>query len=325
METNRNNVQEKPAQRMIADAATRTADPSAAERSAFSENAADCRPSLTGDAPRYNRGETDAIVNYLTKEGLFDPEYILLFGSLAGGTPHSEAKCYDLLIVVRNQTAYNWLEANRDLRYKLPSRWREITYTNLYVCPLSYVESHHTPMLYYAHHQGVLLYCKDTFHFRRPKRPCNFAEARCDAKSYFDTFKPVADLLMNLAQVGTPKSPCEIRWAAYMTAKAAILYYKMLYYVYHSEPCGCDDPVILHERMRTLSTELMLLFDDTDTEGNTTLACLRSFARKAFEERKFMLHPCELRMHMARVVRMGGIVTRYCEKRLELYKSMSRT
>ncbi len=38
-----------------------------------------------------------------------------------------------------------------------------------------------------------------------------------------------------------------------------------------------------------------------------------------------MLHPCELRMHMARVVRMGGIVTRYCEKRLELYQSMSRT
>ncbi len=110
-----------------------------------------------------------------------------------------------------------------------------------------------------------------------------------------------------------------------MTAKAAILYYKILYYVYHSEPCGYDDPVILHERMRTLSTELMLLFDDTDTEGNTTLACLRSFARKAFEERKFMLHPCELRMHMARVVRMGGIVTRYCEKRLELYQSMSRT
>ena len=38
-----------------------------------------------------------------------------------------------------------------------------------------------------------------------------------------------------------------------------------------------------------------------------------------------MLHPCELRMHMARVVRMGGIVTRYWEKRLELYQSMSRT
>ena len=110
-----------------------------------------------------------------------------------------------------------------------------------------------------------------------------------------------------------------------MTAKAAILYCKMLYYVYHSEPCGCDDPVILHERMRTLSTELMLLFDDTDTGGNTTLACPRRFARKTFEERKFMLHPCELRMHMARGVRMGGIVTRYCKKRLELCESMSRT
>lgn len=109
-----------------------------------------------------------------------------------------------------------------------------------------------------------------------------------------------------------------------MTAKAAILYYKMLYYVYHNKPFNHDDPIILHERMRTLSTELMLLFDNTDVERNTTLACLKSFARKAFEERKFMLHPCELRMHMARVVRIGGIVTRYCEKRLELCESMSR-
>ena len=35
-----------------------------------------------------------------------------------------------------------------------------------------------------------------------------------------------------------------------------------------------------------------------------------------------MLHPFELKEHMARIVRMGEIVTKYCEKRLELYKSM---
>lgn len=317
MEMNQNGMQEQPAQQIVADSAT-----DFEAQSIISESATEHQSSLSENRPRYNQGEADAIVSYLTKEGLFDPEYILLFGSLAGGTMHSEAKCYDLLLVVRNQPAYNWLQAKRDLRYKLPYRWREITYTNLYVCPWSYIESHHTPFLYFAHQQGVLLYCKDSFYFRRPKRPCNFAAAYCDAKSYFDTFKPVADLLMNLAQVGSPKYPNEIRWAAFMTAKAANLYYKMLYYVYHNEPFNHDDPTILHERMRTLSTELMLLFDNTDVERNTTLACLKSFARKAFEDRKFMLHPSELKEHMARIVRMGEIVTKYCEKRLELYKSM---
>ena len=302
MEMNQNSVQEQPAQQIVTDT--------------LSERATDQQSSPAENTPRYNRGEADVIVNYLTKEGLFDPEYILLFGSLAGGTMHSEAKCYDLLLVVRNQTDYNWLQAKRDLRYKLPFQWREITYTNLYVCPWNYVQAHYTPF------QGVLLYCKDSFYFRRPKRPCNFEEAYCDAKSYFDTFKPLADLSINLAQAGSPKYPNEIRWAAFMTAKAAILYYKMLYYVYHNEPFDHDDPLILHERMRTLSTELMLLFDDTHAARNTTLACLKSFARKTFEERKFMLHPFELKEHMARIVRMGEIVTKYCEKRLELYKPM---
>lgn len=318
MEMNQNSVQEQTAQQIVTDASTNIE-----VQGIISESTTDHQSSLSENIPCYNQAEANAIVNYLTKDGLFDPEYILLFGSLAGGTPHSEAKCYDLLLVVRNLPAYDWLQAKRDLRYKLPFRQREITYVNLYVCPWNYVESHNTPLLYFAHHEGVLLYCKDSFHFRRPRRPCNFSVAYCDAKSYFDTFKPVADLLMNLAQVGSPKHPCEIRWSAFMMSQAAILYYKTLYYVYHHEPFDHDDPTILHQRMRTLSTELMLLFDDTDSERNTTLACLRSFRKKAFEERKFMLHPFELKEHLAQIVRLGEIVTRYCEKRLKLYKSMS--
>lgn len=322
MEMNRNNIQEQPAQRIVIDAATGVEAASAAEPSALSESAADDRSPLSGNGPHYNRAEANAIVDCLTKEGLFDPEYILLFGSLAGGTPHSEAKCYDLLLVVRNLPAYDWLQAKRELQYKLPFRRREITYVNLYVCPWNYVESHNTPFLYYAHRQGALLYCKDSFHFRRPRRPCNFAAAYCDAKSYFDTFRPVADLLMSLAQVGSPKHPCEIRWAAFMTAQAATLYYKLLYYVYHNEPFDHDDPTVLHQRMRTLSTELMLLFDDTQSERNRTLACLKNFRKKALDERNFLLHPLELKEHMAATVRLGEIVTKYCLKRLELYESM---
>lgn len=326
METNLNTVQEEPAQPIIADA------PRIEEQIAEEERTAEEHPAVeelqptdeeqSAAEPLYDRAEADAIVRYLTEVGLFDPEYILLFGSLAGGTPHSEAKSYDLLLVVGNLPVHDWMDAKRDLRYKLPYSRRKVTYINIYVCPLSYVRSHCTPFLYFAHREGVLLYCKDTFYFRRPKRPCNFGEALCDARSYFETFMPLADLAMKAASAGSPASPTDRRWSAFMTAQAGVLYYKILYYVYHNRPFDGDDPLLLHERLRTLSTELMLLFDSSHTRGNATLVALKRFRRTAFGELRFEEHPLELKVHIARVVRLGGIVERCCRKRLELYGSL---
>ena len=48
------------------------------------------------------------MIRHLT-DGYFDPEYVLLFGKLAGGTPHSDAVAYDLLIVVRETPEYDWV------------------------------------------------------------------------------------------------------------------------------------------------------------------------------------------------------------------------
>ena len=55
------------------------------------------------------------MIRHLT-DGYFDPEYVLLFGKLAGGTPHSDAVAYDLLIVVRETPEYDWIRAKRILR-----------------------------------------------------------------------------------------------------------------------------------------------------------------------------------------------------------------
>ena len=65
METNQNLVQENSAQR-IALALEQPAE------------------------PLYDPAEAARIVQCLT-DGYFDPEYILLFGKLVGGTPHSDA------------------------------------------------------------------------------------------------------------------------------------------------------------------------------------------------------------------------------------------
>ena len=121
METNQNLVQENSAQR-IALALEQPAE------------------------PLYDPAEAARIVHCLT-DGYFDPEYILLFGKLVGGTPHSDAMAYDLLMVVRETPEYDWIQTKRILRYKVPYSCRKITYINLYIMTLSYIELNAVPLL----------------------------------------------------------------------------------------------------------------------------------------------------------------------------------
>ncbi|WP_416989468.1 hypothetical protein [Alistipes dispar] len=51
--------------------------------------------------------EAARIVYHLT-DGDFDPGYILLFGKLVGGMPHSDAAAYNLLVVVREMPSFSW-------------------------------------------------------------------------------------------------------------------------------------------------------------------------------------------------------------------------
>ena len=272
--------------------------------------------------PLYDPDEMAQIVRVLTDDDFFNPEYILLFGKLAGGTPHSDATTYDLLMVVRETPDYNWIQAKRTLRYKVPIKRREITYINLYIMTVNYVESNKTPFLYFAHSEGELLYCSDHYHFRRPKRPFDFAKAYADAKLHYDTFRTLGNDFIEQAH----HEFCENRnWrlAALFSAQVAVYFYHTLYYVYHGLEFDCHDPVIMHERMRTLSTKLMLALDDTHIENIFTLPCLKKFLEKARYDLDFDIVPQELQMHMERVEKMGGIIESYAGRRLELYKELS--
>ncbi|MDE6777997.1 MAG: nucleotidyltransferase domain-containing protein, partial [Alistipes sp.] len=192
-------------------------------------------PEPSQPEPLYSQSEANDIVRFLTSEGLFDPEYILLFGSLAGGKPHSEAVSYDLLVVVRDIPAYDWWQAKHDLRCKLPFAFRRIPYINIYVVRLSDAEMRQTPFLYFAHRDGALLYCRDTYRFRRPKRSIDFSKPYYRAMTYYDTFKSMADTMLAMAMTQRHALPGQIRAAAYIAAQATITYYRVLYYVYHNE------------------------------------------------------------------------------------------
>lgn len=284
METNQNSVQEQPAERL------------------------------------YDPAEAAQIVRILT-DGYFKPEYILLFGKLAGGTPHSDAAAYDLLVVVRDTPEYDWIQAKRILRCKMPPRLRKIAYINLYILPLNCVESNRTPFLYFAHSEGELLYCSDHCRFRRPKRPIDFAKAYADARFHFDTFRTLGGDLLEQAQNALVEGR-NVRLAAQFTAQAAVYFYHTLYWVYHGQEFDIHDPVVMHDRMRTLSTKLMLVFDDNHIENIFTLPCLKQVLLKTPYSAEFYMAPQELEMHMGRVQKAAEIIENYCGLRLELYKEL---
>lgn len=126
----------------------------------------------------YDPAEAARIVQCLT-DGYFDPEYILLFGKLAGGTRHN-------------------------------------------------VESTSTPFLFFAHAEGELLYCSDSYRFQRPKYPIDFAKAYADAKFHFDTFRTQGNELLEQAQDAFSESR-NMRLATQFSAQAMVYFYHTLY------------------------------------------------------------------------------------------------
>lgn len=335
METNQNPAHENPAQPIVPETSA-TVQPgqqlvpgqpnaqSASEQPATTPEQSIPEPQPDHPAPAgqlYDPNEAAQIVLHLT-DGYFDPEYILLFGKLVGGTPHSDAMAYDLLMVVRETPEYDWIRAKRILRYRMPYRHRKITYINLYILPLNYVESNWTPFLYFARSEGELLYCNDRHHFRRPKHPCNFAASYADARFHFDTFRTLGNDLLEQAQDAFVESR-NVRLAAQFTAQAVVYFYHTLYYVYHGMEFDIHDPVVMHDRMRTLSTKLMLVFDDNHIENIFTLPCLKQILMKTPYSAEFYMAPQELEMHMDRVQKAAEIIENYCELRLERYKELS--
>lgn len=269
----------------------------------------------------YDPAEAQQIVHHLT-DGCFDPEYILLFGRLAGGTVHSDAVAYDLLVVVRKAPAVDWISARRILRYRMPYRHRKISYINLYILPLNYVTSAGTPFLYFAQSEGHVLYCNEHFHFQRPKHPIDFARAHADALFHFETFRTLGHELLERAQ-STFAGGGSLRLAVHFTAQAVVYLYHTLYYVYHGMEFDLHDPVLMHDRMRTLSTQLMLVFDDNHIENIFTLPRLKEVLLKRPYEADFYMAPKEVALHLERAQRAAEIMERYAARRLELYKSLS--
>lgn len=271
--------------------------------------------------PKYDSAEAARIVEHIMDNDFIVPEYILLFGSLAGGTRHSDATAYDLLIAVRETPEFDWMQTKRRLRYKMPFQQRKITYINLYIIPLSYIDSHNTPFLYFARKEGELLYCSERYHFQRPKYKPDFAKAYADARFHFDTFRTLGFELLEQANHELTETR-NMRLAGMFAAQAAVYFYHTLYYVYHQMEFDSHDPLIMHERMRTLSTRLMLIYDDDNIRSVQTLASLKHYLLKSPYDKDFDVCPRDMAVHIERTTKAAEIIESCCGLRLELYQEL---
>lgn len=253
---------------------------------------------------------------------LFGPSFIVLFGKLASGTPHSETFTYDLLVLVNVKSPYTWYDGKRYLKMKLPNIGHGAPYVNIYVHTQHDVEANFVPFFYFVRKEGIVLYRSHKQKFTRPRNSCDFGYAAAVAEKYTGTFLPLADRLLHEAEKMT--DPMRVRLSAFSMAQAAVYYYRTLYYVYHCFEADTFDVGILQHRLRTLSGELPLLFESDEFNSLHTISCLKSFLDNARYNPNFFIHSEELEQHLDRVKRLGTVVNKLCERRIALYEKRAK-
>ncbi len=288
METNQKHAQELPAQNIIA---------------------------IEPKQQSYDTLKAARIAETLSE--LLNPEYILLFGKLADGTPHSDILAYDLLVVTDGPTRYDWYAAKRYLKMKLPYIGHGAPYVNIYVYSRQYIDANVVPFFYWARKEGIVLHSSRRRKLSRPRNEFDFGYAATLAKRYAGIFMPPADRLADYAEQRLDRD--HIRESAFAIAQAAVYYYRTLFYVYHGFEADSCDVRYLHHRLRTLSGELPLLFESDEYYPKQTLHCLNNFATYAPHDPDFFVETEELARHFVLVKRLGEIAKRLCNRRMELY------
>lgn len=252
---------------------------------------------------------------------LLHPAYILLFGKMAGKTPHSDTLAYDILVITERTPTYDWYDAKRYLKMKMPSVGHGAPYMNIYVHSRHDVEANWVPFFFLARREGIVLYSSRNRKFTRPRDRFDFGRAADNANKYADTFLPLADRLTGYASQGIDRQ--YIRESAFATAQAAIYYYRTLFYVYHGFETETCDVRILHHRLRTLSGELPLLFESDEYRHPKTLRRLHDFASKAQYDPEFRVAPDELAAHIVRTKQLGKVASGLCRKRIGLFETLT--
>lgn len=245
------------------------------------------------------------------------PEYILLFGALASATPHSDVVAYDLLVVTREEPYYDWAEAKRYLKLKFPTKHREIAYINLYVYSRAFIERHPSPVFYFAKSEGIPLYVQEQAQVPKSKA-FNFNALNKEVSSYFDTFFNLGERFLD--EANNCLITDDIRQGSFLMAQAALLFYRTLFFVYHGFESNSEDIELLHDRFRTVSADLMLLFDSDQHRAIGTIPRMKKMLIDARYNLTFTATSKQLEADYDRIEKLKNGVEKLCRHRFDLYR-----
>lgn len=259
--------------------------------------------------------ELEPITKKITEA--INPLYIILFGTAAGGTQHSEPNTYDILVVTPEAPRYDHIELKKYLRQHISGYHRTLAATNIYLHNQNFNPYTPSPYLYFAKHEGKLLYCIDSQQFIHQKTSFNYTEAYRNCAKYFNTFFDMGVALLKDARRYYEED--NLRMTAFYTSHAVLLFFRVHYYVYHGFATECEDPVLLRQRMHTLSFDLNILFESEDNNGR--LAYLyKMFRDWSFNFLNVDFNRKDVEWCLISGEKMEEIIRSICTKRLELYK-----
>lgn len=241
---------------------------------------------------------------------------ILLFGSLTGGTPHSDIAAYDLLVITEGEPRYDEDAARRLLKLKMPPGSRIIRYVNILVYNRYFIENTPSPLFYLARNEGTVLWCDKDFSIKKWSS-FDFDTAHTATSRYFNTFSGLADSLLD--EAGAALATSDLRRSAHHSAQAALILLRTLFFVFYGFETSCNDPGTLYTRLYTLSVGLMLLFDSGPHTASGTIPHLRTYLNDALTCKKFLVAEQTLRTDLDNIREMQSIVIETCRRRISLY------
>lgn len=187
-----------------------------------------------------------------------NPEEIILFGSLAGGTPFSEVAAYELLVVTKSRPAKDWEHIRMYLNYTIPPKNRAIEHINFYLCSPREIYCKPAPMApfyYFVQSEGKAVFSRRTF----KQKPCDYEKLYFAASDRSQNMFADASELLSIDTGGN----CfvDLQLPAFFTACGVELLLHALYVAYHGVDTELHTLSELYLRLRTISTELCIMLN----------------------------------------------------------------
>ena len=248
-----------------------------------------------------------------------DPEYILLFGTRAGGTPHSNLGAYDILVVTSGKPKYDWVDIKSFFRLKTVDKHTLISNINIYIHDITYIKTNPHIFFCLAHSEGQLLYCREQSIFHKYPIPHDYQLVYHTSANYYANSFNIGDNFLKDSKRYISEN--NLSHAAFWMKQAMVMFLRTLFLVYHGYDIECSNVDLLYNRLKTISTDLTMLLNSNHTKVKCILSRVDYYQTEALLNSNFTTSVDILSIDVEIIEKMKNIIQEICYRRLELYKS----